>query len=251
MDIYIDIVYLLNLVITFLTLLSITIFLNDSAKTRWLFLLSLLISISTFLIYLDDKYIVVYLLWVAMCCGLYYRHKAIYAIVIFYITSFIIKFTMINFSKNAVLINGVLIVGLSFNWLVMFVITTIVIGVYTSYFFKLKKELTIEKLFVDVAIKLCTEEELIICKGFIDTGNAIEKDGKVVIFIKSAKICNFVESEHVSIYTVNGMDTIKLMTVDYVVMNGKKYFDVYISCVEDIYIEKVDCLISGKLLYWG
>lgn len=249
MEIYIDIVYILNALIILITLLSTLIIMNTNLEIKKMLVGVLVLSTYTFSIYIKMNTFLGYLALLILLMFFLFKDKKGMATIIFYIvhTTYIYSFTAVM--KECRVVHQVLIVPISFSWMYTFVLSSFIILLYTGYIFQMKERLTIKNFKYSVSIRYnnCDYE----IEGFMDSGNQAVYNNKIVIFMLKEIVTDVEIIEFISIDTVGEKQVLPIIEIDYLIFENKKYLDVYVALVDTLEIEGVSCLLNIKLLYGG
>ena len=250
MAIYIDIVFLLNLLIHLITMLSTLIIMNTSLKAKRMISSILLLNVYTFSIYWKQNTIYIYLFLILFVMLYNFRKKAIIATIIFFIAHTTYIYSFVTFMGNSKVIDQVLVVPLSFSWMYTFILCSLIIIIYTGHIYKLKEILTVEQFIYPISIHYQSKTYQV--NGFLDSGNQSIYQNKIVIYcLKSIFQENYGIIDYMSVNMINNLTTVPIICSDYIIFKDNKYEDVYIGLVDSLDIEGVSCLLNIKLVYGG
>lgn len=179
MDVYIDLVYLVNVVMGFFCILSLNILTGKILSLKRLIGLSLLWGGHIITLYSEEW---LYFLWVLCICLAIDKKKILKNSLLF----LFLHETYLNSLSGVFRIGHVLILTTDFNWFLPLLVSFLLVFIYTCFWFQLRKEAQMQALFYEVSIRV--NGEIYMGKGFMDTGNQAIYEGLPVIFTKDRQI---------------------------------------------------------------
>jgi Sporulation factor SpoIIGA. len=236
MEIYLDIVYLLNAYIGMLCILSLAIIQNQSIPTKRLFRLSMSFGLVVACLYLPYAYLF-FFLWIIWHSWLV-DQKHWFKMIIFFLFLYYTYTTSFFLLGQEVMFRGpILIVGTSFSWLYVLLLGTMVILLYMMMLFGLRKEVLKSGLYYQVIV--VAKRQTMTLRGFLDTGNEATYNGLPVLFTSSLAIQNECSIE---VARVMGNVFYKAMLVD-IYWNGE-WKKAYLAKAEDMVLKDADILLN-------
>lgn len=255
LKIYLDLIMIINFFFDFILLLSVSIILKRNAKFNRiiygsffgglsilflfvklnsieLFVFKIFISIIMILIsfgYKNLKYTItntlyLYIISIFLGGGLYlinnqfsYKHKGI----IFYHSN------------------------LSINIILIIFLTPIIIYLYIMQLKKIKNNYN-NYYQTDIYINNIH----INCIGYMDTGNNLIDsitNKKVILIDKRKIIFNIAKFRYIPLNTVSGIDYIKCIKTDKVVVNNKEYNNILLGIIDKINLDGIDLILNNKM----
>lgn len=245
MTIYLDLLFILNIIYDFLILVVINIVLKRNIKIKRIILGSLAGGLTVFLFLLKINYLILFLL------------KIIFGVIMVIITFGYrsIKSTIENLIylyMISVILGGFLYyLSLEFknaNYLLLLFISPIILGMYINEQKKYKKNINYKR---SVKIKL-KNNKIIELDGFIDSGNRLRDPvtKKYIILINKKildGIYNIRSPMYVPIKTVNKNSLIECISIKELIINEKRYSN-YLLGLTDNLSHDFECLLNYNLL---
>jgi Sporulation factor SpoIIGA. len=249
MEIYIDIVYLVNLIVYLISLLSTLILLNVQLKLKIIIGVVVLLSFYSFSIYLAFNPILFYIILILIIMYVLFKKRFLYASIIFYVvhTTYIYSFHTIDY--NCVIRNQVLMVPISFSWFYAFFLCSLIILIYTSYLFNLKEQLTLKQFIYPIKISYQNKEYSL--SGFMDSGNQCIYQNEIVIFVLKDIFDDIKIKDYFIAKTISSNDSLPIFKCDFLVFKNQVFKGVYVALVDEMDIKNVNCLLNIKLIYGG
>lgn len=249
MTIYVDLVFLINLIMDFYILSGVKFLLKLETKLVRILLGSLIGSISLFLLFfhlstlfLNLLKIIISLLMVLVTFGKYKffnRLFYVYVISIFLGGSIYLINDSLGYKVSGFLfINN----GYNINLIILLIISPIIIYLYINEFLKLKKKLNTT---YNITIKIKKKE--INIEGFLDTGNKlIDPYFHRPIILLSKKYIDLRDKKiiYVPFSSLNNSGLLKCIIPEYILIDNKKYKDVLIGISENL---SFDCILNERL----
>ena len=249
MTIYVDLVFLINLIMDFYILSGVKFLLKLDTKLIRILLGSLIGSLSLFLLFfhlstilLNLFKIIISLLMVLITFGKYKffnRLFYLYVVSIFLGGSIYLINDSLGYKVSSFLfINN----GYSINLIILLIISPIIIYLYVKEFVSLKKKLNTT---YNVTIKINNKK--IKLEGFLDTGNKLIDPyfhrpiillSKKYIDLRGEKII------YVPFSSLNNNGLLKCIIPEYILIDDKKYNKVLIGISENL---SYDCILNERL----
>lgn len=179
MDVYIDLVYLVNVVMGLFCILSLSVLTGKIISFNKMIGLSLLWGGHIITLYSEEW---VYFLWVGFICLLIDKKKILRNSLLF----LFLHETYLNSLSGIHRIGHVLILTTDFNWFLPLLFSFLLVFIYTCFWFSVRKDVQMQALLYEVSIKV--KDEIYTGKGFMDTGNQALYEGLPVIFVKNRQI---------------------------------------------------------------
>lgn len=249
MTIYVDLVFLINLIMDFYILSGVKFLLRLDTKLIRIILGSLIGSLSLFLLFfhlstisLNIFKIIISLLMVLVAFG---KYKFLNKLFYLYVVSIFLggSIYLINDSLGYEM-NGLLFInnGYSINLIILLIISPIVIYLYVKEFLKLKNKLNTT---YNVTIKIKKREIKI--EGFLDTGNKLIDPYFHRPIILLSKKCIDLRGKkiiYVPFTSLNNNGLLKCIIPEYILIDNKKYNKVLIGISENL---NYDCILNERL----
>lgn len=249
MTIYVDLVFLINLIMDFYILSGVKFLLKLETKLVRIILGSLVGSFSLFLLFfhlstlsLNLFKIIISILMILVTFG---KYKFFNRLFYLYVVSIFIggSIYLINYSLGYE-VSGLLFInnGYSINLLILLIISPIIIYLYVKEFLKLKHKLNTT---YNVTIKIKKKE--INVEGFLDTGNKlIDPYFRRPIVLLSKKYIDLRGKKilYVPFSSLNNNGLLKCIIPEYILIDNKKYDSVLIGISENL---SYDCILNERL----
>lgn len=249
MTIYVDLVFLINLIMDFYILSGVKFLLKLDTKLIRILLGSLIGSLSLFLLFfhlstilLNLFKIIISLLMVLITFG---KYKFFNRLFYLYVVSIFLggSIYLINDSLEYK-VSGFLFInnGYSINLIILLIISPIIIYLYVKEFVSLKKKLNTT---YNVTIKI--KNKKIKLEGFLDTGNKLIDPyfhrpiillSKKYIDLRGKKII------YVPFSSLNNNGLLKCIIPEYILIDNKKYNKIIIGISENL---SYDCILNERL----
>ena len=241
MIIYVDVVFVLNIIIDFILLMSVSIILTRNAKLKRIILGSIFGGVTTFLLFVNIDWILLTIL------------KIIFGLIMILITFGFrnIKYTMNNMYyllTTSFIVGGVMYLlkdKIIYNYLVLLLTFFIVVYLYVkqvkkyhnSYSNYFKVQLFIKKKKYELT-------------GFLDTGNKLSdpyKHRPVIVIDKRIK-CHLDSYIYVPYKSLNNTSVLKCIKVDKIIIDKHLFKNYLVGFSKDkIQIDGVDCILHSKM----
>lgn len=233
MEIYIDIVYVINCILDYFCILSLCIITGKIISIKKGLLLSFFWGLHVFTLYTVEW---LYFVWGIIVVSLFEKKH----IVRNYVLLLIIHETFFNSLSGVYRIGNVIVVTSSFEWLLPLLIGILIIFLYLCLLFQFRREVLHQQLVHDVIIRI--NGATMHLKGFMDTGNLAVIEGVPIVFLKDMYI---EEKTSVFIDGIRGKERFKIQ-------KGEIYFNEQwkkcaFSSLERLDISE-DCLLNYYLL---
>ena len=252
MEVYIDILILINFFCDFLILYSVSIILKYNIKLRRLILASLIGSLSIIVLFIKLNNILLFILKLILASIMNYIAFG-YKNIKYFITN------IIYFFLNNILLGGfIYLVNLKLkndlinnifgDYTSLIIFSPFVIYIYTKYLLKLRNNYSL-KYKIDIYIK---GQVLRLC-GYYDTGAIIKdpyKNRNIIVINKDLININNLNYLLVPCNTINSSYLMKCFKPDYVYIDKVGNIDNVLIGISSkkISIDGVDCLINKDIL---
>jgi len=248
--IYIDLVFIINLIMDFYILSGVKFLLRLRTKLYRIILGSLVGSLSIFLLffslstlYLNLLKIIISIIMILTTFG---KNKLFYNLFYLYIISIFLggSIYLINDSLGYK-VDGFLFInnGYSINLIILLILSPLIIFLYVKELLNYKKKINTS---YNVIIKFKNKE--INIEGFLDTGNKLIDPyfhrpiillNKKYISLRGKKII------YVPFSSLNNNSLLKCITCEYILINEKKVTDVLIGISENL---EIDCILNERII---
>lgn len=254
MKIYLDLVMMLNFIIDFLLLMTVSIILKRNVSINRLLIGSFIGGISILFLFINinsiELFIYKIIISILMCLITFKYISIKYTLInlgYLYITSIILGGFLyllnLEFSLKHI---GIIFInkGISINFMFLLIISPIILYIYIKQSKSLKYNYN---NYYNVEIIINKKKYNYI--GYMDTGNILKDDltGKPVILIDRRKVLFEITNFRLIPYTsINKKGLIKIIKPDKVILNNKEY-NVLLGIVDNINIDGVDIILNRYL----
>lgn len=253
MKIYLDYVFLVNLLFDFILLMGISIVLKrNTSKTRFI-LGSVFGGVSSFIILLNISSLSFFIL--KLISGLlmvvitfsyknikYTVNNFIYLIILSILLGGSLYFLNIEASKTAI---GTIFLNSRSTYILLLIgISFFIIVFYSKYIKKEKIEAALK-----YKVNLYTDKEINLI-GFLDTGNNLMYKKRPVIILNKDKKINFNDKPiYIPFSTINGSSLMKCHKIDRLFIEKKGYFkNIYVGISNDkFHLKDADIILNTNL----
>lgn len=258
MKVYVDLVFVLNLYLDFLLLLTTSIVLKRNSKLKRIIAGAFLGSLSVLFLFWNIGSFSLFLfkigiatLMVIIAFGYkdlkYFLNNLGYFYMISVILGGFLYYLNLEFSythMGIVFINK----GISINACVLIIISPVILYIYYR---QAKKMKSTYNLTYQVSITLNNQKKLIV-NGFLDTGNKLVDPitGKPIILIEKGIIKEEnTKFYYVPFHSLNNHNLLKCFKPKSIEMNGKIYKNYLIGISDKKFsMEGVECILNNKLM---
>lgn len=253
--IYLDLVMILNFVIDFLLLMSVSIMLKRKANINRLLIGSFIggLSIIFLFINIDSLTLFIYkiLISIVMTIVAFKYINIRYTLInllYLYMSSIILGgflyFLNLEFSMKHI---GIVFInkGLSINFIFLFITSPIILYIYINQTKKLRYKYS---NYYNIEIYINKTKYNYI--GYMDTGNMLKDPltGKNVILIDKRKILFDIVNFRLIPYTSVNNGLLKIIKIDKIIFDNKAYKNVLLGIIDNINIDGVDVILNRYLL---
>ncbi len=258
MKVYVDLVFLLNIYLDFLLLITTSVTLKRNASLKRIGLGTLLGSTSIFFLFWSINNILLFFIKIAIAIGMVlisFGYKDIKYLLnnlgYFYMISIILGgflyYLNLEFSYahiGMIFINN----GISINWLVLCLFSPFILYIYYRQSQKMKSTYNLN---FRITIMLRNKQKIEV-NAFLDTGNKLVDPitNKPVILLQ--KNCINIEQEpilYVPYNSLNNHNLLKCIKPLYIEINNKKFKN-YLIGISDkkFHLDGVECILNNKLM---
>lgn len=241
MEVYIELVYLINLLIIIVSYQILTIILNINLDYKRLLLYSLLTNISLIVLYIDASNYILLVSWLIVFSILFKKQ-----VFLFYPSFLFIYFSLIRCISSLVqesyIYSGILIIPISYTNLSIMIISILFVILQFMFVIYCRHKIKINEYLLDVSINY--KNKKIDCVGFLDSGNEVYYEGYPIILLNKQLV---VEYEVIDVVSIDNIKEcyIEIIIVDKLVVNKQILKNVYVGIIENI---KYDCLLNKQLM---
>lgn len=241
MDVYIEVVYIINLVIIMMAYEMMTIILNIELGYKKVCLYSIVTNVTFLVLYIDKMSYLLCVIWVVFF--LFFFKKQIF---LFYPTFIIIYFSLLYFIQslqpNSYIYNGILITPMQYSSGITVLLGCFFLILQVLFIVYCKKKIRVTSYMYPICLQY--QEHQITCTGFLDSGNEVYYLGYPITLLNKNMLSNYqvVDTIYVNSGTTCSIDIIK---VDQMVVNNQKLKDIYMGVIENI---EYDCLLNKQLM---
>lgn len=241
MVIYLDLLFILNLLYDFLLLMTVSVILKRNVKIKRLLLSSFFGALTTFIILIPiNKYllltlkIIISLLMIFICFG--YKNIKYFIDNILYL-----------YMSSVILAGFLYFLKIEFNnlsYLIVLVISPLILYLYI----KMQKELKEIINYYRKVIIIFKNNRRIELNGFIDSGNRLKDSitNKYIILINKKKIkgiYNIRSPMYIPIYTINKSSLLECIPIKKIIIDNREYSN-YLLGFTDKDFKDFDCLLN-------
>lgn len=255
MKIYLDLVLILNFFLDFILLIAMGIILKRKINIYLITISSFIGSLSILILFFKINslmlFIIKLLLSLIMIIIAYPKKSLKYFLnnfLVFYIVSLFLGGVLYMININLAYKNTGLIFfhnGLSINFVLLLFLAPIIVFLYVKEQKMIKNKYNnYYKTVININNKQVTG------MGYIDSGNNLTFKGQPVILVDKRKVIFLKEGYRIIPYkVVNQILMLKIYKCDNVLINNKKFKNIYLGLSEDGFnIDGVDILLNNKLM---
>ena len=256
MKIYLDLIMILNFAIDFIILLSVSLILKRNAKITRISLGAFTGGISILFLFFNINNIMLFsfkvfisILMVIISFGFKNIKYTLINLLYLYMSSIILGgflyFLNLEFSYEHI---GIIFInnGLSINFIFLIIFSPIILYIYIKQTKNLRYNYS-NYYNIEIYIK----NKKYKYTAYMDSGNVLVDSltKKPVILIDKRKILfNIKEFRLIPYIGVNGNNLIKVIKIDKLLFNNKKYNNILIGIIDNISLDGVDVILNRKLL---
>ncbi len=258
MKVYVDLVFLLNLYLDFLLLITTSFVLKRNASLKRIILAALLGSLSILFLFWNINSVLLFLLKIGIATLMllvafgykdlkFFLNNLGYFYMISVILGGFLYYLNLEFSHTHI---GLIFInkGLNINAMFLFIISPFILYIYYRQAKKMKAtfNLTYE---VSIALKNGKKYHL---RGFLDTGNKLIDPitNKPILLLEKGVI----KEENINFYYVpfqslNNNNLLKCLKPEWIEIKNKKYKN-YLLGISDkkFHLDGVECILNNKLM---
>ena len=240
MKIYIDLVFLLNIVLDFILLMSVSLVLKRNVKLKRLLLGSLFGGISIIILFININSFCLLILKIIMGIGM--------CLITFSFKN--IRYTLNNIFYLLIIsfiVGGGLTLIKDYYYSYIILIIFFIIIAYLYYMSMKKYKNSYSNYY---KVDLYYKNKLYKLNGYLDTGNNLYDQYKhrPIILIKSNIKYNITDLIYVSYKCLNDSKVLKCLKVDKIIINNHEYHNYLIGLVDsNIEIDGVNCILHSSM----
>lgn len=256
MKIYLDLVMILNFLIDFILLITVSIILKRNSSIKRIMLASFVGGISILFLFFDLNNILLFLfkfiisILMVLIAFKYVNLKyTIVNILYLYTTSIILGGFLyllnLEFSYKHI---GIIFFnnGLSINFIFLIIFSPIILYIYIKQIKSLKYNYSNY-----YNIEIINKNKKYKYIGYMDSGNVLVDSitKKIVILIDKRKLLfNIKEFRLIPYMGVDGINMIKVVEIDKLIFNDNEYTNVLLGIMDKISLDGIDIILNRKLL---
>ena len=256
MKIYLDLVMILNFVIDFILLLTVSLILKRNVSITRIMLCAFLGGISILFLFFNMNNIILFLLKVLISIFMtlitfkYINLKyTLINLLYLYMSSIILGGFLyllnIQFSYKQI---GIIFInnGLSINFIFLLITSPIILYIYIKQTKNLRYNYSNY-----YNIEIINKNKKYKYTAYMDSGNVLIDNltKKSVILIDKRKLLFDIKEFRLIPYIgVNGSNMIKVIKIDKLLFNNKEYINVLLGIMDNISLDGVDVILNRKLL---
>jgi len=256
MKIYLDIVMILNFVIDFILLLTVSLILKRNIKITRIMLGAFIGGVSILFLFFNINSAVLFLfkliisiLMILTAFGYKTFKYTLVNILYLYMSSIILGGFLyllnLEFSYKHI---GVIFFnnGLSINFIFLIIFSPIILYIYIKQTKNLRYNYSNY-----YSIEIINKNKKYKYTAYMDSGNVLVDNltKKIVILIDKRKLLfNIKEFRLIPYMGVNGSNMIKVVKIDKLIFNNKEYNNILLGIMDNISLDGVDVILNRKLL---
>ncbi len=256
MVIYLDLILILNFIIDFLLLLSVSVILKRNTKILRIIFSAFIGGLSILLLFLNINSIILFI----------FKFVISFLMILVAFDYKNIKYTLINLLylyMSSIILGGFLYLlniefsykhigiiffnnGLSINFLILIIFSPIILYIYIKQTKNLRYNYSNY-----YNIELYYKNNKYKYTAYLDSGNVLidKLTKKPVILIDKRKILfNIKEFRLIPYMGVNGSDLIKVVKIDKLIFKNKEYNNILLGIIDKISLDGVDVILNRNLL---
>lgn len=237
MKIYLDLLFILNFIIDFILLLTVSIIMKRKT-TIWRLLLSSLIgSLTIIVLFIKINLYQMFLIkiYISIIMILLAFNKYDFKYVINNLTCFYISSILLGGTIYALKIQGMHII-------LLFIISPIILYIYVK-----NNKMQKTKYINYYKIQLFIKKQQLNLIGYMDTGNNLTSKGTIVI-ISNIKNNFKVKKHYIPYQTINGVSLLECIKIDKLIIEHYGiYQNIFLGFSQNIKIDGVDVILNNKL----
>ncbi|MFV0394222.1 MAG: hypothetical protein ACK5LC_07485 [Coprobacillaceae bacterium] len=241
MEVYIELVYVINLAILIICFQMMTILLNIQLSYKKTILYSILINYSIVMLYVDNIYYILLIGW--FLTFLYLFKKQVF---LYYPVFVFIYYSLIYFIRSLItesfIYQGILITPISFTNMTLGVVAIVFLILQTMFIVYSRRKINTDTYMFDVTI--IYQQQTYQYQGFLDSGNEVYYQGYPLLLINKNKITDYDIIETVLVDNVQDIE-VDVIQVEKCIVNHQELKNVYVGLIENI---KYDCLLHKQLM---
>lgn len=241
MDVYIELVYVINLLIIMIALMMTSILLNTNWLLKKIIKDSLLLNISWIAIFVNPISWLIIIIWLVIFLCIFRKQTFLYYPVYLFVY-FSLLFFNNSLINDSLIYNGFLITPISYIDISLFFVATFFIIVFVLYISYINKKVTNESYFYDLVLTVNHCKYYL--KGFMDSGNEVFYQGFPLILVNSKLINNYITIDCLTIDNINDLK-INISMASSCFINKQELNNIYIGIIDNI---KYDCLLNKQLM---
>ncbi|MFR7591754.1 MAG: hypothetical protein ACLUVC_09940 [Longibaculum sp.] len=236
MEVYLEITYVINALMIFMTFELLCFLLNLKMTIKELFKYVLTYNISILFLFVDffDGFLLLY----DLLLTLFYFRRLTY---IYYPLFLFIYISLLSFIDmmlpSSLIFQSVLLIE-GFDFLSLFIISIMVICIFYFYI-----SFCQQKIHGDELVDVCFLDKK--CLGFIDSGNKVFYQGYPVIFITKELMGDYEKVGTIQIETALKQEEVDIMMMDEIEINHQTLHHVYVGVMSS---SEYDCILNSQLL---
>lgn len=241
MEVYIEVIYIVNLLIIMLVYEMMAILLNIEMGYKKICLYSVITNITFLVLYLDKISYLICFVWGILFFILFKRQ-----VFLFYPTFLILYFSTIYFiqslQQNSYIYNGILITPMQYTSGITIILGGIFIILQVLFIVYCKNKLRITTYIYPLTLDY--QNHQIHCNGFLDSGNEVYYLGFPLALINKAVIKEYLSIDTIYVESI-ATCSIEIIKVDSMIVNNQVLKNIYMGVVENI---QYDCLLNKQLM---
>lgn len=235
MDVYIEVTYILNALIIFLSFEILSFLCNIRISKKEMFKYVLTFNISVLLIYVDV--FEGFLLFYDLVLCIYFFRKQTYIYYPIFIFVYISLISFCDFLSDMMIFQCILVIdGLHLSSLFFVFLICLISFYFYIYYCSI---LLNHNDFVDVYIN---DHQYI---GFIDSGNKVYYKGYPLIFFNKSLFYKYRAIDSIEIKTAVSKGIVDIIEIDEMMINHQSIHHLYAGLIDEL---EYDCILNTKLM---
>lgn len=241
MEVYIEVVYVINLCILMICFQMMTILLNIRLSYKRTILYSIVLNYSVAMLYIDNIYYILLIGWFITFLSMFKKQVFLYYPIFVFIYYSLIYFIQ-SLITESFIYQGILITPISYTNLTLGVIAIVFLILQTMFVVYSKRKVRNDEYVFDVTV--IYQNQRYQYQGFLDSGNEVYYQGYPLILINKNKIKEYQSIDRIVVDNIQDI-IVDVIQVEKCIVNHQELTDVYVGMIENI---KYDCLLHKQLM---
>lgn len=240
MDVYIELVYVINLAILMICFECMAILLHIQLSYKKVLVYSILMNYSIVMLYFDTIYYILLIGWFALFLILFKKQVFLY-----YPTFIILYYSLLYFIQSLVsqafIYQGILITPIHYSDILLCVMAILFIIIQTMFIVYCRRKVVHGSLLYDVSIQYKNKQYFV--QGFLDSGNEVYYQGFPLLLLRK-DIMEYSPLDTITIDNIANV-TIDVIQVEQCIVNRQQLHNIYVGMIETM---QYDCLLHKEIM---